>query len=216
MQLLPEDVPPYPTGADLPSTPYRLVELIGTGGFGAVYRAYSPTLQHLPLAIKFCLDRGLVPALNQERSNLERLMRAGGPGAAHVVRLYGYDLDHPTPFLVYEFVAGGDLTAQLAARRVALGRPPGSDEVLGWVTQITDGLAAAAASWWATARLRRHLRDKFDRGVGQFAADYPRLVAGWGGRGTLEGGETIAALLKTYDPEAAVRRPGFLRRLFGG
>jgi serine/threonine protein kinase len=143
LQLLPEDVPPYPTGADLPGTPYRLVELIGSGGFGAVYRAFSPTLQHLPLAIKFCLDRGLVPALNQERSNLERLMRAGGPGSAHVVRLYGYDLDHPTPFLVYEFVAGGDLTAHLAARRAALGRPPGPDEVLGWVIQIAEGLAFA-------------------------------------------------------------------------
>jgi serine/threonine protein kinase len=143
LQLLPEDVPPYPTGADLPGTPYRLVELIGTGGFGAVYRAFSPTLQHLPLAIKFCLDRGLVPALHQERSNLERLMRAGGPGAAHVVRLYGYDLDHPTPFLVYEYVAGGDLTAHLAARRAALGRPPGPDEVLGWVLQIAEGLAFA-------------------------------------------------------------------------
>lgn len=143
LQLLPEDVPPYPTGADLPGTPYRLVELVGTGGFGAVYRAFSPTLQHLPLAVKFCLDRTLLPALNQERSNLERLMRAGGPGAAHVVRLYGYDLDHPTPFLVYEYVAGGDLTAHLAARRAALGRPPGPDEVLGWVIQIADGLAFA-------------------------------------------------------------------------
>src|SRR5690348_2301939 len=70
-------------------------------------------------------------------------MRAGGPGSAHVVRLYGYDLDHPTPFLVYEFVAGGDLTAHLAARRAALGRPPGPDEVLGWVTQIAEGLAFA-------------------------------------------------------------------------
>ncbi|MBX9628059.1 MAG: hypothetical protein K2X82_29950, partial [Gemmataceae bacterium] len=70
LQLLPEDVPPYHPAAELPGTPYKLVELLGAGGFGAVYRAVSPTLQHLPLAIKFCLDRSLVPALNQERSNL--------------------------------------------------------------------------------------------------------------------------------------------------
>lgn len=143
LQLLPEDVPPYPGGADLPHTPYRLVELVGSGGFGAVYRAFSPTLQHLPLAIKFCLDRSLLPALNQERSNLERLMRAGGLGANHVVRLYGYDLDHPTPFLVYEFVHGGDLTGHLAGRRAALGRPPSADEVLGWIVQIAEGLGFA-------------------------------------------------------------------------
>ena len=53
LQLLPQDVPPYPSSTNLPGTPYRLVELLGAGGFGAVYRAVSPTLQHLPLAIKF-------------------------------------------------------------------------------------------------------------------------------------------------------------------
>lgn len=143
LQLLPEDVPPYAETAEVPATPYRLVELIGSGGFGAVYRAVSPTLQHLPLAIKFCLDRALLPALNQERSNLERLMRAGGAGSGHVVRLYGYDLDHPTPYLVYEYVEGGDLTRLVAARRAALGRPPDPAEVLGWVVQIAEGLGFA-------------------------------------------------------------------------
>ncbi len=143
LQLLPEDVPPYPSSADLPGTPYRLVELLGSGGFGTVYRAVSATLQHLPLAIKFCLDRALLPALNQERSNLERLMRAGGRGSAHVVRLYGYDLDHPTPYLVYEYVDGGDLTRLVAARRAAADGPPHPAEVLGWIVQIAEGLAFA-------------------------------------------------------------------------
>ncbi|WP_145242777.1 serine/threonine-protein kinase [Urbifossiella limnaea] len=146
LQLLPEDVPPYPADAPLSGTPYRLRELLGAGGFGAVYRAESPSLQHLPLAIKFCLDKTLLPALHRERSNLERLMRAGGRGSAHVVRLYGYDLDHATPYLVYEFVDGGDLTKLLAARVAALGRAPGAAEVFGWVTQITEGLAFAHAA----------------------------------------------------------------------
>ena len=139
LQLLPEDVPPYGPTSELPGTPYQLVELVGSGGFGAVYRAVSPTLQHLPLAIKFCLDRSLLPALNQERSNLERLMRAGGRGSGNVVRLYGYDLDHPTPYLVYEYVPGGDLTKLVAARRAALGRAPDPAEVFGWVAQIAEG-----------------------------------------------------------------------------
>lgn len=146
LQLLPEDVPPYPAETPLAGTPYRLRELLGAGGFGAVYRAESPTLQHLPLAVKFCLDRSLLPALHQERSNLERLMRAGGRGSAHVVRLYGYDLDHATPYLVYEFVPGGDLTRLLASRCAALGRAPGADEVFGWIVQITEGLAFAHAA----------------------------------------------------------------------
>jgi serine/threonine protein kinase len=146
LQLLPEDVPPYPSESLLGGTPYRLRELLGAGGFGAVYRAESPSLQHLPLAIKFCLDRSLLPALNQERSNLERLMRAAGRGAAHVVRLYGYDLDHATPYLVYEYVPGGDLTKLLATRCAALGRPPSPAEVFSWVAQVTEGLAFAHAA----------------------------------------------------------------------
>ncbi|MBN9517629.1 protein kinase [bacterium] len=146
LQLLPEDVPPYPAETPLADTPYRLCELLGAGGFGAVYRAESPSLQHLPLAIKFCLDRSLLPALHQERSNLERLMRASGRGSAHVVRLYGYDLDHATPYLVYEFVPGGDLTRLLAARCAALGRAPGAAEVFDWVVQVAEGLAFAHAA----------------------------------------------------------------------
>jgi hypothetical protein len=144
LRLLPEDVPPYAVGAQLTGTPYKLDDLLGVGGFGAVYRASSPSLQHLPLAIKFCLDRSLLPGLNLERSNLERLMRAGADrGAAHVVRLYGYDLDHATPYLVYEYVPGGDLTGHLATRLRTLGRNPDAAEVLGWMTQVVEGLAFA-------------------------------------------------------------------------
>ena len=70
-------------------------------------------------------------------------MRAGGPGSRHVVRLYGYDLDHPTPYLVYEYVEGGDLTRLVAARRAALGGPPAPAEVFAWVLQLAEGLAFA-------------------------------------------------------------------------
>ena len=59
LSLLPMTLPPYAIGAEVPDTPYRLDALLGTGGFGAVYRASTRSLQHLPLAIKFCLDSGL-------------------------------------------------------------------------------------------------------------------------------------------------------------
>jgi serine/threonine protein kinase len=144
LQLLPTDVPPYPVPSDLAGTPYVLNELLGSGGFGAVYKATTRSLQHLPFAIKFCLDPNLALALHRERSNLERLMRAGGENwSPRIVRLYGYDLEHRTPYLVYEYVPGGDLTHHVARLRQRNGRDLNADEVLGLVLQVVEGLAFA-------------------------------------------------------------------------
>ena len=144
LQLLPTTIPPYPTPSELPGTPYRLDEVLGSGGFGTVYRATASSLQHLPFAVKFCLDPTLIAGLHQERSNLERLMKAGGENwSPRVVRLYGYDLNHATPYLVYEFVPGGDLIHYLARRQRPLGRPLSAGEVLALMTQVCESLAFA-------------------------------------------------------------------------
>ena len=144
IRLLPTDVPPYSVPSPLPGTDYRLEALLGTGGFGAVYRASSPSLQYLPLAIKLCLDPALVPSLRQERSNLERLMKAGGASwSPRVVRLYGYNLEHATPFLVYEYVPKGDLVHWLAARQARDRRGLTPAEVLPLIRQVAEGLAFA-------------------------------------------------------------------------
>jgi serine/threonine protein kinase len=144
LQLLPVAVPPYPTPGDLPGTSYRLEEMIGSGGFGAVYRASLTSEQHLSRAIKFCLDWSLSPALRQERDNLERLMQAGGASwSPRLVRLYGYDLEHQTPYLVYEYVSGGDLVRWLATRQVLDGRDLTPAEVLVLIIQVAEALAFA-------------------------------------------------------------------------
>jgi serine/threonine protein kinase len=144
LSLLPMTLPPYPVGSEVPGTPYRLDALLGQGGFGAVYRASTRTLQHLPLAVKFCLDPTLRQALERERANLERLMKAGGESwSPRVVRLYGYDLEHPTPYLVYEFVTGGDLIRHVAERRERLGRALSPEEVFELVLGVAEALAFA-------------------------------------------------------------------------
>ncbi len=144
LTLLPVNLPPYPVGSEVPGTPYKLESLLGSGGFGAVYRASTRSLQHLPLAIKFCLDPALTQALNRERANLERLMKAGGENwSPRVVRLYGYDLEHATPYLVYEYVTGGDLIRHLAERRKRLGRALNPAEVYDLIVQTVEALAFA-------------------------------------------------------------------------
>jgi serine/threonine protein kinase len=144
MQLLPVDVPPYAAPADLPGTPYRLERLLGMGGFGAVYRASATGLQHLPLAIKFCLDPSMLRALQLERDNLERLMKAGGEAwSKRIVRLYGYDLNYRTPYLVYEYIPGGDLLQHLGRAQRKLGHALSPGEILPIVVQIAEALAFA-------------------------------------------------------------------------
>jgi hypothetical protein len=63
-------------------------------------------------------------------------------GAERIVRLYGYNLNHATPYLVYEFLPDGSLAEYLLARR-RIEASPTPDVVLGWIVQILEGLAFA-------------------------------------------------------------------------
>ncbi len=140
LSLLPVDVPPYAVPCELPGTTYHLEALIGEGGFGTVYRASDPLMRYLPLAIKFCRDPSALPVLRRERDNLEVLLQAGAEAwSPRVVRLCGYNLDHATPFLIYEYVPGGDLASTMAERI----ERPAADEVLRWIKGMTEGLAFA-------------------------------------------------------------------------
>jgi WD40 repeat protein/serine/threonine protein kinase len=144
IRLLPADVPPFSIGSELPGTPYQLEELLGIGGFGAVYRAKNRFEQNQPRAIKFCLDAGMVPTLHRERAILDRLMSVeDAKWSNRIVRLYGYALDAHPPFLVYEFVPGGDLTSHLTSTRQQTGRGFRPGLALELIRQVVEALAFA-------------------------------------------------------------------------
>jgi serine/threonine protein kinase len=145
LRVLPADVPPFPVGTELPGTSYQLQELLGIGGFGAVYKARNRFEQNQPpRAIKFCLDSRMVATLHRERAILDRLMAVGEKHSSNrIVRLYGYALEGQPPFLVYEYVPGGDLTSHLTLVRQKTGRGFHPSVALELVRQVAEGLALA-------------------------------------------------------------------------
>jgi serine/threonine protein kinase len=107
LSLLPSRLPHFRPGDRPPGVgDWELVELLGVGGFGEVWKARNPHLAE-PVALKFCLDTEAARVLRNEAALLGRVMGQGHhPG---IVRLLHTYLSAPTPCLEYEFVAGGDL-----------------------------------------------------------------------------------------------------------
>ena len=147
IRLLPTDVPPFPVGSEVPGTTYILEELLGLGGFGAVYKAKNRCEQHQPpRAIKFCLDPSMMATLRREREILDRLMAVdSSKWSTRIVRLYGYALESKPPFLVYEYVPGGDLTTNIRVAREKTGRGFRPTLALELIRQVTEALAFAHA-----------------------------------------------------------------------
>ena len=93
---------------------YRLLERIGAGGMGEVWKAHDGKLDRI-VAVKVLL-RGAVGGLGddtgrerfrREALTLSRLSHAG------IATLFDFDADGDRQFLVMEFVAGGTLEARL-------------------------------------------------------------------------------------------------------
>jgi serine/threonine-protein kinase len=111
---------------------YRLVERIGEGGMGEVWKAHDANLDRI-VAIKMLLRGALGDAMARERFRREALAlsRLSHPGVATV---FDFDTQDGYDFLVMEYVPGGTLESRLATGPLPL------DRVFHLGTAIADAL----------------------------------------------------------------------------
>jgi len=114
---------------------YEIVDTIGVGGMGEVYRARDWKLQR-DVAIKvlptdFARDPDRVARFQREAQLLAALNHA------NIGVIHDFQMDRQTHFLVMEFIEGDNLVHRLQRGRIPL------DEALEICKQVADGLEAA-------------------------------------------------------------------------
>jgi regulation of enolase protein 1 (concanavalin A-like superfamily) len=114
---------------------YEILEVLGKGGFGIVFRAFDETLQRV-VAVKVLSAR--IAATSPARKRFLREARSSAQVRhENVIRVYAVE-EQPLPYLVMEFIPGETLQERLDRTG-----PLETAEVLWIGRQVALGLAAA-------------------------------------------------------------------------
>jgi eukaryotic-like serine/threonine-protein kinase len=117
---------------------YELLELLGHGAMGVVYKAHDAFLDRIVAVKTYRQD---IPITENVRRRFEREVRTASKlNHPNIVVVYDGGLEQDVPYLAMEFIEGPTLAAELTRR----GRLP-TNEALAMLDGIADGLAFAHA-----------------------------------------------------------------------
>src|SRR2546430_9521228 len=114
---------------------YRIMEPIGAGGMGAVYKAYDKKLQRV-VALKL-LPPEHVSQQDRRRRFFQEARAASALNHPHILTVYEVGEDDGKPYIAMEYVEGETLRQKIRARALPVA------ETLAIAIQIAEGLAKA-------------------------------------------------------------------------